>query len=86
MAEEEFSQTPIMNVEQMRDEIYFYIKTIDDERVRSVYDYVKYIFEQPHPIDDYDYELAARANERIKSGEAEFVTMNDFMRENHNNG
>ena len=42
-----------------------FIQEIPSEKLPGVIDYLKYLSEQPTPLDDYDYQLAREADEEM---------------------
>lgn len=39
-----------------------YIKYLPESKLNSAVDYLRYLYEQDYPLDDFDYELAKRAD------------------------
>ena len=39
-----------------------YIKYLPENKLSSAVDYLRYLYEQDYPLDDFDYELAKRAD------------------------
>jgi len=40
-----------------------YITMLSDEGLTSALDYLRYLYERDYPLDEFDYELARRADE-----------------------
>ena len=40
-----------------------YIQRLSGEKLNSALDYLRYLCEQDHPLDEYDYELSRLADE-----------------------
>jgi hypothetical protein len=41
----------------------YYINHLSDDKLKSVLDFAKYLYEQDKPLDDFDYELAKHADQ-----------------------
>ena len=48
-------------MEVMRKELLDYVSYLPLEKIQSALDYIKFLSEQPTPLDDFDYELLERS-------------------------
>ena len=72
-------------MEQIKNEIIKYVELIPEEKIGSVLDYVRYIYEkgnvvveEDYPLDDFDYELAKKAETYDK---VDTIPLDDILHE-----
>ena len=56
----------------------FYLKNLSVENLRNAVSYLRFLYEQDFPLDDFDYELAKRADE---DDNFETISFGDAMNE-----
>jgi len=62
----------------IQDKAIKYIQVLSDDKLNSAIDYLRYLYEQDYPLDDFDYELAKQADQDTS---AETVSFNEVLRE-----
>ena len=55
-----------------------YIQRLPESKLKSAIDYLRYLYEQDYPLDDYDYLLAKHADEDTS---IETITFDDLLRD-----
>ena|GEM_PF-838050 len=55
-----------------------YIQRLPENKLNSAVDYLRYLYEQDYPLDDYDYALAKRADEDTS---AETITFDGLLQD-----
>ena len=65
-----------MSYEQ--NEAVFYLKKLSDDKLSSALSYLRFLYEQDYPLDDFDYELAKRAD---NDTDTETITFDEVLTE-----
>jgi hypothetical protein len=55
-----------------------YIQSLPSDKLISAVDYLRYLYEQDYPLDEFDYELAERADEDTGT---ETISFNELLNE-----
>ena len=55
-----------------------YIRRLPENKLRSAVDYLRYLYEQDYPLDDFDYVLAQRADENTNT---ETIAFDELMQD-----
>ena len=56
----------------------YYLKDLSEEKLNSAADYIKFLHEQEHQLDTFDYELAKQADTHT---DLETISFNEVLRE-----
>jgi len=55
-----------------------YIQQLPESKLASAIDYLRYLYEQDSPLDDFDYVLAKRADEDIS---VETISLDELLQD-----
>jgi len=67
---------------EMQATAFKYISELSHEKLQSALDYLRFLREQTkdYPLDDFDYELARRADEAMANGDIETISFEDAIK------
>jgi len=55
-----------------------YIQRLPENKLSSAVDYLRYLYEQDYPLDDFDYALAERAD---RDASTETITFDELLQD-----
>ena len=66
-----------------KEQAIYYLNILEPDKLKSALDYIQYLYEhglyeKNTPLDDFDYELARRADER---DDKEFISFEESLKE-----
>ena len=61
-----------------QNEAVFYLKKLSDDKLSNAVSYLRFLYEQDYPLDDFDYELAKRAD---NDTDTEIITFDEMLQE-----
>jgi len=61
-----------------KNEAVFYIKKLSEDKLVNAISYLRFLYEQDYPLDDFDYELAKSADDDFDD---ETLTFDEVMKE-----